>query len=98
MFFGTSTQLDIQYMFQNAHICTIYVSKKYELGTPFLTLLYTFEVSENGVKTAESGNNISFPFLHCLAKKEINQIQDNYINLIQRKKAQINFLTKEIEE
>ena len=98
MFFGTSTQLDIQYMFQNAHICTIYVSKKYELGTPFLTLIYTFEVSENGVKTTKSGNNIFFPFLHCLAKKEINQIQDNYINLIQRKKAQTNFLTKEIEE
>ena len=72
--------------------------KKYELGTPFLTLLYTFEVSENGVKTAKSGNNIFFPFLHCFAKKEINQIQDNYINLIQRKKAQINILTKEIEE
>lgn len=69
------------------------------LGTPFIALLCPFQTIEEGIKTTKLGNTIFFHFLHPLVRREINQIQENpiikTINLIQRKKAHINFLTKE---
>ena len=71
------------------------------LGTPFITLLYPFQVNDEGVKTTILGNTIFFPFIYPLTKKEIHQVQSDSINkninLIQRKKAHINYLSKEIQ-
>ena len=70
------------------------------LGTPFITLLYPFQVND-GVKTTILGNTIFFRFIYPLTKKEIHQLQSDSINkrinLIQRKQAHINFLSKEIQ-
>ena len=71
------------------------------LGTPFITLLYPFQVNDKGVKTIILGNTIFLPFIYPLTKKEIHQVQSDSINkrinLIQRKQAHINFLLKEIQ-
>ena len=71
------------------------------LGTPFITLLFPFQVIDEGVKTKILGNTIFFPFRYLLTKKEIHQLQSDSINkrinLIQRKQAHINFLSKEIQ-
>ena len=71
------------------------------LGTPFITLLYPFQINDEGVKTTILGNTIFFPFIYPLTKQEIHQLQSDSINkrinLIQRKQAHINFLSKEIQ-
>ena len=71
------------------------------LGTPFITLLYSFQVNDEGVKTTILGNNIFFPFIYPLTEKEIHQVQSDLINkrinLIQRKQTHINYLSKEIQ-
>ena len=70
------------------------------LGTPFIILLYHFQVNDEGVKTTILGNTIFFLFIYPLTKNEIRQVQSDSINkrnnLIQRKQAHINFLSKEI--
>ena len=71
------------------------------LGIHFITLFYPFQVTDEGVKTTILGNTIFFPFIYPLTKKEIHQLQSDSINkrinLIQRKQAHINFLSKEIQ-
>ena len=71
------------------------------LGTPFITLLYPFQINDEGVKTTILGNTIFFPFIYPLTKKEIHQVQSDSINkrinLIQRKQVHINYLSKEIQ-
>ena len=68
------------------------------LGTPFITLLYPFQVNDEDVKTTIFGNTIFFLFIYPLTKNEICQVQSDSINkrinLIQRKQAHINFLSK----
>ena len=44
------------------------------LGTPFITLLYPFQVTDEGVKTTILGNTIFFPFIFPLTKNEIHQV------------------------
>ena len=63
------------------------------LGTPFITLFYPFQVTDEGVKTTILGNTIFFPFVYPLTQKEIYK----RINLIKRKQAHIIFLSKEIQ-
>ena len=71
------------------------------LGTPFIILLYHFQVNDEGVKTIILGHTIFFLFIYPLTKNEIRQVQSDSINkrinLIQRKQAHINFLSKEIQ-
>ena len=71
------------------------------LGTPFITLLYPFQVNDEGVKTTILGNTIFFLFIYPLTKKEIHQVQSDSINkrinFIQIKQTHINFLSKEIQ-
>ena len=44
------------------------------LGTPFITLLYPFQVIDEGIKTTILGNTIFFPFIYPLTKKEIYHV------------------------
>ena len=44
------------------------------LGTPFITLLYSFQVNDEGVKTTILGNTIFFSFIYPLTKKEIHKV------------------------
>ena len=44
------------------------------LGTPFITLFYLFQVTDEGVKITMLGNTIFFPFIYPLTKKEIHQV------------------------
>ena len=45
------------------------------LGALFITLLYHFQVNDEGVKNTILGNTIIFPFIYPLTKKEIHQVQ-----------------------
>ena len=51
------------------------MTKPLILGTPFITLLYLFQVNDEGVKITILGNTIFFPFIYPLTKKEIYQVQ-----------------------
>ena len=113
LFAANKGKLDIEYKLQNVHIYQnnycfrtqfVLVQNMIEpliLGTPFITLLYLFQVNDEGVKTTILGNTIFFPLIYPLTKKEIYQVQSDSINkrinLIQRKQAHINFLSKEIQ-
>ena len=88
-------------MFRTQFILVQNMSEPLILGTPFITLLYPFQVNDEGLKNTILGNTIFFPFIYPLIKKEIHQVQrdsiNKRINLIQRKKAHINYLSKEIQ-
>ena len=85
-------------MFRTQFILVQNMSEPLILGTPFITLLYPFQVNDEGVKTTILRNTSVFPFIYPLTKKEIHQVQSDSINkrinLIQRKQAHINFLSK----
>ena len=44
------------------------------LRIPFITLLYPFQVSDEGIQTTILGNTIFFPFIYLLTKKELHQV------------------------
>ena len=71
------------------------------LRTPFITLLYPFQVTDEGVKITILGNTIFSSFIYLLMKNKMHQVQSDSINkkinLIQRKQVHINFLSKEIQ-
>ena len=70
------------------------MNKEIILGTPFLTLLYHFKVDNEGIKTVYKGQNICFKFISSLKIKELNILQDNEVNLIQKKKQHMKFISK----
>ena len=71
------------------------MNKEIILGTPFLALLYSFRVDEEGIKTVYKKQELCFKFISSLRIKELN-ILENEVNLIQKKKQQIKFISKEI--
>ena len=77
------------------------MTKPLILRTPFITLLYPFQVIDEGVQITILGNTIFFPFIYLLMKNKMHQVQSDSINkkinLIQRKEVHINFLSKEIQ-
>ena len=92
LFAANKGQLKIELKLQNVHICQnnycfrtqfILIKNMTEpliLGTPFITLLYHFQVNDESVKTIILGNTIFFPFIYPLTKKEIHQVQSDSIN------------------
>ena len=83
LFAANKWKLEIEFKLQNVHICqdnyyfrTQFVllqnmTEPLILGTPFITLLFPFQVIDEGVKTKILGNTIFFPFIYPLTKKEI---------------------------
>ena len=49
-------------MFRTQFILVQNMSEPLILGTPFITLLYPFQVNDEGVKTTILGNTIFFPY------------------------------------
>ena len=102
---ANSKLLAIHFKISNIHICNQNVcyktflllvkdmNKKIILGTPFLTLLYPFKVDNERIKTIYKGQNICFKFINSLKIKELNILQDNEVNLIQKKKQHIKFIS-----
>ena len=85
-FAANKRKLDIKYKHQNVHICQNNYCFKTQfmlirnmtepliLGTPFITLLYPFQVIDEGIKTTILENTIFFPFIYPLTKKEIYHV------------------------
>ena len=71
------------------------MNKEIILETPFLALLYPFRVDEEGIKTVYEKQELCFKVINSLRIKELN-ILENEVNLIQKKKQQIKFISKEI--
>ena len=67
------------------------MNKDIILGTPFLALLYPFKVDDEGIKTSYKGQSICFKFISSLKIKELNTLQENEVNLIQKKKPYLTF-------
>ena len=65
------------------------------LGTPFLTLLYPFSVTEKGIVSNVLGKEIIFEFIRSPETININALQEQ--NIIENKKKQINLLQQEIK-
>ena len=71
------------------------MNKEIILGNPLLALLYPFRVDEGSLKTVYKDQEICFKFIISLRMKELN-VLENEVNLIQKKKQQIKFISKEI--
>nr|KYP36859.1 hypothetical protein KK1_041991 [Cajanus cajan] len=67
------------------------------LGTPFLSLLYPFTVTEKGLETKILGNNLCFEFIYPPRSRELNLLKENSTSFITNKRKHINFLSKEIQ-
>ncbi|RDX88409.1 hypothetical protein CR513_30009, partial [Mucuna pruriens] len=70
------------------------------LGTPFLTLLYPFQVTEKGLVTKALNKEICFEFIKPPRTRELNILKGSLIskiNTIKRKKKHINMLNREIK-
>ena len=100
--------MNIQYKLSSAKICkgkicynTSFVLIKSMnacmiLGTPFLTLLYPFHVTEKGLITNTMGKEICFEFIKPPRTRELNLLKESSISHIEGKRKQINLLNKEI--
>ena len=76
LFDANKGKLEIEFKLQNVHICqnnycfrTQFVllqnmTEPLILGNPFITLLYHFQINDEGVKTKILGNTIFFPFIY----------------------------------
>ncbi|RDX95013.1 Orf V, partial [Mucuna pruriens] len=70
------------------------------LGTPFLTLLYPFQVTKKGLITKTLNKEICFEFIKPPRTSELNILKESLIskiNTIERKKKHINMLNREIK-
>jgi len=56
------------------------------LGTPFLTLLYSFQVIEKGLITQTFGKEIYFEFIKPPTTRELNLFRESLISPIESKK------------
>ena len=70
--------------------------KEIILGIPFLAIFYPFKVDSEGIKTIYKGQNICFKFTNPIQTKELNTLQNEEVNLIQKKKQHTKFISKEI--
>ncbi|KAA0054117.1 Enzymatic polyprotein [Cucumis melo var. makuwa] len=70
------------------------------LGTPFLTQLYPFHVTDKGIISKKFDKEITFEFTHPVTPKYISNIEEEvrqFINRIARKERQIEFLQDDIK-
>jgi len=83
--------------FRNDFILTEDISEEIILGTPFLTQIYPFTVTEIGIKTG----NVIFEFIKPVKHMEIKRIKDrkeqNFLLQINCRIGQINFIKEEIK-
>ena len=105
---ANGTNMNIKYKLTNAKICKDKICYKTPfilmknlnttmiLGTPFLTLLYPFKVTEKGLESEVLGKVICFEFIKPPRTRELNLLKDSVISPIENKKKQINMLNKEI--
>uniref|UniRef100_A0A9I9CQI6 CCHC-type domain-containing protein n=1 Tax=Cucumis melo TaxID=3656 RepID=A0A9I9CQI6_CUCME len=103
---------NIQFKLSKVHICKgdvclintfILVKNLNEgiiLGTPFLTQLYPFHVTDKGIVSKKFDKEITFEFTHPVTPKYISNIEEEvrqFINRIARKERQIEFLQDDIK-
>jgi len=103
---ANGSKMNIQYKLSNAKICkgkicynTSFVLIKNMnacmiLGTPFLTLLYPFHVTEKGLITNTMGKEICFKFIKPPRIRELNLLKESSISHTEGKRKQINLLNK----
>ena len=88
------------YCFKNVFLIVANLTNDVILGTPFLTQIYPFTVTQRGVHTTIVGNLITFPFLTSARQKEVMELQSSsifqQINCLQTKQNLIQHLQEEI--
>ena len=81
------------YCFKNFFLIISNIANDLILGTPFLTQIYPFIVSEQGIQTNIMGNTITFQFLTSAHQKKVMELQSSsifkQINCLQLKQKQI---------
>ncbi|KAA0052109.1 Enzymatic polyprotein [Cucumis melo var. makuwa] len=109
---ASGNPLNIQFKLSRVHICKgdvclvntfILVKNLNEgiiLGTPFLTQLYPFHVTDKGIVSRKFDKEITFEFTHPVTPKYISNIEEEvrqFINRIARKEKHIEFLQDDIK-
>ena len=88
------------YCFKNVFLIISNIINDLILGTPFLTQIYPFIVSESGIQTNIMGNTITFQFLTSARQKKVMELQSSSIfkqtNCLHLKQKQISHLQDEI--
>jgi len=89
-----------KYCFKNVFLIISNITNDLILGTPFLTQIYPFNVSEQGIQTSIMGNPITFRFLTSAHQKNVMELQSSsifkQINCLQLKQKQISHLQDEL--
>jgi len=92
---ANESKMNIQYKLSNGKICkgkicynTSFVLIKNMntcmiFGTPFLTLVYPFQVTEKGLITNIMGKEICFEFIKPLKTRELNLLKEYLISHIE---------------
>ena len=68
-----------KYCFKNVFLIISNITNDLILGTPFLTQIYPFNVSEQGIQTSIMGNPITFRFLTSAHQKNVMELQSSSI-------------------
>ncbi|KAA0058433.1 Enzymatic polyprotein [Cucumis melo var. makuwa] len=108
---SSGNPLNIQFKLSKVHVCKgevclintfILVKNLNEgiiIGTPFLTQLYPFHVTDKGITSRKFDKEITFEFTHPVTPKYISNIEEEihqFINHIAIKEKQIEFLQDEV--